>query len=244
MTDTIRRAFILAGGKGTRLRPYTVTLPKPLVPIGDMPIVEIIIRQLASKGFEHITMGVNHQADIIKAYFGDGKKWNIKIDYSLEETPLGTMGPLRLIKNLPDNILIMNGDILTDLDYNELCKLHLDQAAGFTIAATDREQAIDYGVLELSDNHRLLGFHEKPHIPYIVSMGIYCCNKSILDWIPADRPFGFDQLMHALLKTENKVYVHKHNGYWLDIGRPDDYERAVEEWPNLAAQFLRNKKSM
>ena len=128
-----KRAIILAGGKGTRLKPYSIALPKPLVPVGETPILEIIIKQLISYGFDHITLAVNHMADIIEAFFGDGAKWNIKIDYSLEETPLSTMGPLTLIDNLPDNFLIMNGDILTDLDFNRLYKNHVDNGNTFTI---------------------------------------------------------------------------------------------------------------
>jgi NDP-sugar pyrophosphorylase family protein len=125
---------ILAGGKGTRLLPYTVSLPKPLVPIGDLPIVEIVIRQLAAAGFDSITLAVNHQADLIRAYFGDGAKWRVHIDYSLETMPLGTMGPLRIIDDLPDNFLVMNGDVLTDLDFAGLLERHSRERA-FTIGA-------------------------------------------------------------------------------------------------------------
>jgi len=230
-----QRAVILAGGLGTRLRPYTVSLPKPLMPIIDRPILEIIIRQLVRCGFDHLTLAVNHQADLLKAFFGDGSRWGVLIDYSLETKPLSTMGPLRLVPDLPENFLVMNGDILTDLSYDELLRQHASERRLFTIAATGREQKIDYGVLQVTADQQLRGFQEKPSIPYLVSMGVYCLNLRILDFIPPCRMFGFDQLVMDLLAREMPVHVVRHPGYWLDIGRPDDYERAVQDWPSLAA---------
>src|SRR6478752_342954 len=134
------RAVVLAGGTGTRLRPYTVVLPKPLMPIGDYPILEVIVRQLASQGFTHITLAVNHQADIIKAFFGDGKKWGVNIDYSLESKPMSTIAPLTLISDLPENFLLMNGDVLTDLDFGALWTRHVDGERLFTISAASRKE--------------------------------------------------------------------------------------------------------
>ena len=142
----MKRAVLLAGGKGTRLRPYTLTMPKPLVPIGDMPIIEIIIRQLVKFGFEHITITVNHMADMIKEFCGDGSKWGIKIDYSLETKPLSTMGPLKLIPDLPENFLVMNGDVLTDIDFSEFYNEHVNKESIFTISAYERDHKVDYGV--------------------------------------------------------------------------------------------------
>jgi hypothetical protein len=140
----MNRAVILAGGRGTRLRPYTVSLPKPLMPIVDHPILEIIIRQLARAGFEHVTLTVNYQAEIFRAYFGDGSKWRIRIDYSLETQPLSTMGPLRLIPDLPNDFLVMNGDVLTDLDFRAFLSEHTQGRRLFSISAAAREQRIDY----------------------------------------------------------------------------------------------------
>ena len=178
-----RRAVILAGGMGTRLRPYTVVLPKPLMPIGDYPILEVIIRQLISGGFQHITLAVNHQAELIKAFFQDGDKWGVRIDYSLEDEPLGTMGPLRLIKDLPENFLVMNGDILTDLDFGAFHDEHIAKDSLFTISAHRREHRIDYGVLESNDEGELVAFREKPQTQYEVSMGVYMVSRAILDFI-------------------------------------------------------------
>jgi NDP-sugar pyrophosphorylase family protein len=233
-----KRAVILAGGRGTRLRPHTIVLPKPLMPIGEYPIVEVVVRQLAKAGFDHITMAVNHQAEIIKAFFQNGDRWNIKIDYSLENTPLGTMGPLKLIKDLPDNFLVMNGDILTDLNYADFYDTHVRSGNIFTISSMRREHRIDYGVLDTDNAGVLTGFREKPSVAYEVSMGIYMLNKKVLDHIPDGQPFGFDGLMLDLLAAGNPAAVKAFSGYWLDIGRPDDYEKAVDEFEAMKSRFL------
>lgn len=232
-----KRAVILAGGKGTRLRPYTVVLPKPLMPIGEYPILEVIIKQLIVAGFTHMTLAVNHQAEIIKAFFMDGSKWGICIDYSLEDKPLGTMGPLKLIKDLPDNFLVMNGDILTDLDYAYFHDEHIRHGEIFTISSYVREQLIDYGVLETVDG-RLLELREKPRMNYEVSMGVYMMSRQALDYIPADSAYGFDNLMHDLVAAKKSVVARKFVGYWLDIGRPDDYAQAIDEFESMRKRFI------
>ena len=233
-----KRAVILAGGKGTRLRPYTIVLPKPLMPIGEYPILELVIRQLVSHGFDHITIAVNHQAELIKAFFGDGSKWKVKIDYSLEHRPLGTMAPLKLIKDLPSNFLVMNGDILTDLDYSAFYSKHLENETLFSISSHKRDSKIDYGVLETNSEGVLTGFIEKPISSYEVSMGIYLVNKDALSFIPDNQPFGFDDLMLKLLSNSKTVMVNSFNGYWLDIGRPDDYMQAIEEFAEMKRKFI------
>ncbi|MBK9501183.1 MAG: NTP transferase domain-containing protein [Leptospiraceae bacterium] len=233
-----RRAIILAGGKGTRLRPYTTVLPKPLMPIGDYPILEVIVRQLAQSGFSHITMAVNHQAHLIKAFFQDGQQWNIKIDYSLEDIPLGTMGPLKLLENLPENFLVMNGDVLTDLNFATFFDNHLKTSSIFTIASMLREQVIDYGVLDKDENNFLIGFREKPRQLFDVSMGVYILNKAVLDFVPVNTVFGFDTLMIKFLKENKQVSIHSHSGYWMDIGRPDDYEKAIDEFEAMKNRFF------
>lgn len=233
-----KRAIILAGGKGTRLRPYTVVLPKPLMPIGEFPILEVIIRQLVRHGFDHVTMAVNHQAEIIKAFFQDGKKWGIKIDYSLEDKPLSTMAPLRLIPDLPENFLVMNGDILTDLSFSDLHEEHVSKNNIFTISAYAREQKIDYGVLQTDASGYLAGFTEKPKKQYLVSMGVYMASRRIMDFIPEGKAYGFDNLMLDLIQSKQPASVRKFNGYWLDIGRPDDYMQAIEEFEQMKSRFL------
>jgi NDP-mannose synthase len=228
-----KRAIILAGGKGTRLFPYTIALPKPLVPIGEKPILEIIILQLVSNGFDHITITINHLAEIIKAYFGDGSKWDIKIDYSLEEKPLSTMGPLSLIKDLPEHFLIMNGDVLTDLNYENFYNFHIEHDSIFTISSFLREEKSDYGILEKNEDKYLINFKEKPTYSHEVSMGIYYASRDIIKYIPYNKFYGFDKLMLDLLQNNNPAKVKNHNGYWLDIGRPSDYEQACKDFNKL-----------
>jgi NDP-mannose synthase len=184
-------------------------------------------------------LAVNHQADIIRAYFGSGEKWGLKIDYSLESMPLGTMGPLRLIADLPPNFLVMNGDILADLNYDEFLGNHGSQGALFTIGAKRRQFEIEYGVLGISEDGFLSGFDEKPKHEFLVSMGIYSVNRLALEWIPENRAFGFDHLMRALLESKKKVSVHEHRGYWLDIGRPEDYQRASDEFEELSKRLFK-----
>jgi len=231
------RAVILAGGQGTRLRPYTVVLPKPLVPVGQYPIVEILVRQLAARGIRQITIAVGYHANLIQAFFGDGRQWNVQVDYSLESKPLGTIGPLRLIPDLPETFLLMNGDILTDLDFADLCRHHQASGCRFTVAASARRHTIDYGVLKL-DGNRLVGFEEKPSVEYHVSMGVYVVNREVLSLVPPDQPYGFDALMLELLRRGDPVNIYPHQGYWLDIGRPDDYAQAVEEFPKMEPRLL------
>jgi NDP-sugar pyrophosphorylase family protein len=232
-----KRAIILAGGRGTRLRPYTVVLPKPLMPIGDYPILEVVIRQLVRHGFDHITLAVNHQAELIRAFFGDGSRWNVRIDYSLESEPLGTIGPLRLISDLPKHFLVMNGDVLTDLDFTEFYDNHSAADRLFTIASYKRIHQIDYGVLDCDPSGLLAGFHEKPTRSYDVSMGIYMVAHEILRYVPS-KSYGFDHLMLDLLADKRDIFVESFIGYWLDIGRPDDYMRAIEEFEDMKDRFL------
>jgi len=233
-----KRAIILAGGKGTRLLPYTVVLPKPLMPIGEFPILEVIVRQLVRQGFDHVTMAVNHQAELIRAFFQDGTRWGVKIDYSLEDKPLSTMAPLRLIRDLPENFMVMNGDILSDLNYSDLFEIHVANNNIFTISACRREQKVDYGVLEMDASNHLSGFREKPSAEYLVSMGVYMASRRIMGFIPEGKSYGFDNLMLDLLAAGKPAAVRKFDGYWLDIGRPDDYVQAIEEFEQMRQRFL------
>ncbi len=232
-----KRAVILAGGQGTRLKPYTISLPKPLVPVGSLPIMEILLNQLKLAGFTHITVAVNHLAEIIMAYFQDGKKLGLKIDYSIEDKPLSTMGPLKLIKDLPDNFLVLNGDVLTDLDFQKFMDNHLNENRLFSISSFVRTDKSEYGVLDINTNHELTEFKEKPEYSFHVSMGIYAVNNKVLDYIPDNTFFGFDHLMHTLLKEKQAVKVIPHSGVWLDIGRPSDYQLAIDTFEENPKKF-------
>ncbi|MAR94913.1 MAG: nucleoside-diphosphate-sugar pyrophosphorylase [Gammaproteobacteria bacterium] len=232
-----KRAVILAGGKGTRLKPYTVSIPKPLVPLDETPILEIIIQQLKKSGFDHLTLAVNHMSEIIKDFCKDGSKWSIKIDYSFEEKPLSTMGPLKLIDDLPENFLVMNGDILTNLDFSNFYEEHVLSKSIFSISSFDRLELVDYGVLETKDE-KLIKLEEKPLKPYEVSMGIYMMSKEALDFIPKDKEFGFDHLMHSFIENNHEVRVVKFKDYWQDIGRPSDYIQASKDFKDFKKDFL------
>lgn len=228
------RAIILAGGKGVRLKPFTTVIPKPLVPIGgEMPILEIVIRQLIQHGFTHVTIAVFHIANLIKAFFGDGAQWNIKIDYSVEEKPLSTIGPLTLIPDLPENFLVMNGDILCDLNYREFYDYHLKSANDVTVSVYKRDAKIDFGVLKFDARNLITEFIEKPTYHFDVSMGVNCLNRSIVEQLPKGKPYGFDDLMIDGIKKRQKIIAKSFDGFWLDIGRPDDYDFANENYRKI-----------
>lgn len=220
------KAVILAGGKGTRLKPYTTVIPKPLVPIGERAVLEILLHQLKRYNIADVTICVNHFAEIIKAFFGDGRKLGMRIDYSEEDTPLGTVAPIKRIKDLPENFLVMNGDLLTDLNFQTLFDQHTRQQANLTVATFTRNTRSDFGVIEMdAENHHIIGFKEKPEYSFTVSMGVYAMNRKVLDDV-LDSAFGFDDLIHKLLEKQEQIHVFPYSGYWLDIGRPDDYEKA------------------
>jgi NDP-sugar pyrophosphorylase family protein len=232
------RAIILAGGKGTRLRPYTTLIPKPLVPLGGKySILEIIIMQLARSGFDRITLAVNHLSQLIMAYFGDGSRFDVRLDYSLEERELSTIGPLTLIGDLPDNFLVMNGDILCDLDYRAFFEAHVNAGSRISVSAYRRQVKIDFGVLRYDDAGHLVEFREKPTYDFDVSMGIYCLSRAVIEALPRGAPYGFDKLMIDGLACERRIDIRPFSGYWLDIGRPDDYQYADENFAELAAKL-------
>lgn len=228
------RAIILAGGKGTRLKPYTTFIPKPLVPIGgEMSILEIVLRQLAQSGFTHVTLAVNHLSNLIMAYFGDGSRWGITIDYSLESKPLSTIGPITLIPDLPENFLVMNGDILCDLDYRAFYDFHVTSGSDVTVSSYKRDTKIDFGVLRYDSNGFIREFIEKPVHHYDVSMGIYGVRRSLIEGLAKNEPYGFDDLMLDGIKNGHRMIALPFAGFWLDIGRPDDYDYANEHYDEI-----------
>jgi NDP-mannose synthase len=233
------RAVILAGGRGTRLRPFTTIIPKPLVPLGGRySILEVVLMQLARAGFTHVTLAVNHLSNLIMAYFGEGSRWNLRIDYSLEEKPLSTIGPLTLIDDLPETFLVMNGDILCDLDFARFFREHVESGSEISVSAFRREVNVDFGVLQYRPEDCMLqSFVEKPTYAFDVSMGIYCMNREVIRRLPKAEPYGFDNLMTDGLKHGRPIRISPFNGYWLDIGRPDDYAYADENFSELARRL-------
>lgn len=225
----------MAGGKGTRLAPYTTVLPKPLLPIDSTPILEIILRQLKRAGITRITLAVGHLGHLLENFFGDGQALGLSIDYHREKKPLGTAGPLVRIGSLDGTFLVMNGDILTDLDYRKLVAYHRRHKALATIGSYERKVPVDFGVIETNSSARLQGYREKPVLAYDVSMGVYVFEPEVLKFIPKYRKFDFPELVWALLQRRKKVISYPYGGIWYDIGRPDDYARAT-------AEFLRHRK--
>lgn len=230
---------IMAGGKGVRLRPYTTALPKPLVPIGDdSAILDIVLRQLAAYGFRTVTMAINHHGSLIRAFVGDGSRFGIQVDYAEESVPLSTVGPLFGMRDrLPDRFLVMNGDILTDLNYADLLRAHAESGAPVTVATYRRKVKVDFGVLTVQGD-KVVEFSEKPTLNYRVSMGVYGISRETLAPYPAGIEFGFDQLMVDLINRGNPPAAYDFDGYWLDIGRPEDYDEANRSFDTLRPILL------
>jgi NDP-sugar pyrophosphorylase family protein len=230
-------AVVLAGGKGTRLAPYTRILPKPLMPIGDVPILEILIRQFKRAGVTDVILTVGHMAGLIRTYFGDGSEFGVNITYSYEDEPLGTAGPLAAIRDQieDDHVLVTNGDVLTDFDFAALFAQHAQSGAVASIAAFQKKVKIDLGVLQHEGDDRLTGYIEKPSYDFLVSMGIYMFRREVLDTIPVGTHLDFPDLILQLLAKQEFVRLHKFGGYWQDLGRREDYEAANEDTDRLEA---------
>jgi NDP-sugar pyrophosphorylase family protein len=222
------RVIIMAGGAGRRLLPYTSVLPKPLMPVGERPILDIVLRQLKRHGFHRITISVGHLAELIMSFFGNGSRWGLEIDYAIEDEPLGTMGPLSQIEGLTEPFIVMNGDLLTDVNYRDLYDFHTKGTAALTVATYEKAVDVSLGVLEVDQSSRVVGFREKPTLMFTVSMGIYVLSPELLQVIPKGKHFGFDDLMYALLAAKAPIQCYRHGGLWLDIGRREDYDNATE----------------
>ena len=232
------KAVLIAGGKGTRLYPYTATFPKPLVPIGNMPIIEILIRQLKTHGFRDITICVGHLSYLIKAYFGSGKNFGVKIKYSEEKKILGTAAPLSLLKELPKTFLVANGDLLTDANFKKMYQYHKKKKAALTVGVYKRYEKIELGVLD-TINGLITAYREKPVFDFTVSTGVYIFDKSILEYIPKNKYFDFPSLVNSLLKQGKKVIPFEITGYWLDIGMPEDFQKAIDKFTSKTKTLLK-----
>lgn len=238
-----RRAVILAGGRGSRLAPFTTVLPKPLMPIGDRAIIEVVVKQLHSYGFGRLTLAVGYLAHLLEAVLGDGSAYDLEIGYHHEAEPLGTAGPLATIDGLRDEpFLAMNGDVLTTLDYGAFMDAHLASGNAMTVAVHARTVRTNYGVLHLGEEQdggvsAVTGYEEKPEIPYTVSMGVYALSPAAVEQIP---PTYFDvpDLVLALLEAGKGVGAYPFDGYWLDIGRHDDYEQAQNDYETILPKLV------
>jgi len=227
------RAIILAGGKGTRLLPYTTIFPKPLMPLGEKPILGIIVRQLCYFGFTDITLAIGYLAELLMAYFGDGKQYGVHITYSREEQPLGTAGPLSLIQPPETPFLVMNGDVLTTLDYKAMREHHIASGAMATVGTYFRKVKVNLGTVQVDENGRVVDYIEKPQYEYLASIGIYIFSPTVMEYIPANQYLDLPDLIRMLVLDGHEVRIYKDVDYWLDIGRLDDYEIAQADFERM-----------
>ena len=227
------KAVVLAGGRGARLAPYTKILPKPLMPIGDMPILEVLLRQMKRSGIDEVVLTVGHLAQLIQTFFQDGSRFGLHICYSFEDHPLGTAGPLSLVDGLVETFLVMNGDVLTTLDFCDLVNYHRSHEAIATIAAYDRQVRIDFGVIQSNHDHEIVGYIEKPTYDFYVSMGVYIFEPRVLSYIPHDEYLDLPNLVLKMIGAGERVLSYPFQGYWMDLGRLSDYEQAVKDFDKI-----------
>lgn len=235
------QAVILAGGKGSRLRPYTTVLPKALMPVGDFPIAEIIIRQLRQKGIKHIAFSTGHLAGLIEAYFGDGSPFGVSIRYIYEKEPLGTAGTIRLIDGLEDNFLMINGDTLTDIDFKKLLQFHQHRNAVATIAVKERIVKTDFGVVKFNRRGEFVDYIEKPQHASFVSMGVNVLNKKCRKYIRKNEAIGIPELMLRIARSGGRIHCYQSRDLWYDLGRLDDLGEAQEIFEKHKKKFLVSK---
>ena len=223
-------AVIQAGGRGTRLAPYSTVLPKALMPVGDGAVIDHLLEQFSRAGVETVFVTVSRFGPLIRSYCGDGSRWNLQIEYVEEDAPLGTIGPLNALRGrLGSSFFVTNSDVFTDVNLKDMLEFHLSKLAPITVAVTNQEVQIAYGTLRYDDSGRMTSFHEKPVEQFAVSMGIYCMEPSVFDFIPEGKPFGFDELMATMLREGAPVNAFAHTGRWVDIGRIEDLRKAQVE---------------
>ncbi len=239
------KAVVLAGGRGKRLYPHTTVFPKPLMPVGEVPIIDILLRQLSSYGFKKITLAVGYLSDLIKTYVGNGSDYGLKVEYSLEKKPLGTIGPLSLLKGVKETFLVMNGDLLTDTDLYLMYKSHVKSGCPATLAVKKRKVTVDLGVVEFDKKMKLISHREKPVLSYHVGMGICYFEPEILKIIPKQRKFDFPDIVNVLMKRKMPMNVFKSDSYWRDVGRWEDYLSAQREFPKIKKRIInKNRKKV
>lgn len=231
------KAVILAGGLGARLKPFTEIIPKPLLPIGEKSVMEIQIERLKKYGFDEIYLATNYKSRYIESFFGDGSAYGVKLIISKEKKPLGTAGPLLLLKEqFSEPFIVMNGDILSLVDFSKLYKFALKQDSLLTISIKKEITPFEFGNIYF-DGDRVTGIQEKPNILMYVLAGIYVMKPGIFKYFPENEYFGVDRLIMKLLNEQEYVSKYEINEYWLDIGRIDDYEKAQE----IYSEHFQNK---
>jgi NDP-mannose synthase len=236
------KAVVMAGGKGTRLQPFTASFPKPLVPIGDMPVLELLLRQLKAAGVEEVILAVNHLHHLIRAFCGDGSSFGLAIDYVLEDSPLGTAGPMAaVLDKLGDDFIVTNGDLLTNYKVAEMVREHIEQSSSASVAVFERQLKVDFGLVDVDEEMRLTGYREKPTYTHLVSMGLYVLNRaSVAPYLKVGSYLDMPQLMRFLIDSGKNVQCRKQDCIWLDIGRPEDYAAAQHVFEEKRELFLKD----
>ena len=235
------KAIILAGGFGTRLAPYTTILPKPLLPIGNKAILHIVVKQLAHFGFKELNLSVGYLSELIRAYFGDGSKLGVKLNYIYEDKPLGTAGALTKVQGLDDTFLLMNGDVLTTLNYAKLVKFHKKNRAIATVAVCLRTVKLEFGLIEKDKRDRLVRYTEKPSLDHLISMGINILEPKVLKYLKPNKKQDFPDLIKKLVKNGERVFCYPNTAYWMDIGKAADYQQAQTDFSKMEKVFLKKK---
>jgi NDP-mannose synthase len=230
-------AVVLAGGLGMRLRPYTMNIPKPLLPLGDQATMEIVLQQLAGQGFERVVLTLGYMSQLVEALLGDGERFGMRIEYVVEVEPLGTAGSLNLVKDLDETFLVMNGDLLTTIDYSGVVASHHAEEHAATVVLARRDVPIDYGVVYVDEQGCLERYEEKPTLHHFVSTGIYALTRSAVSRVPPGR-FDMPDLITDLVAANQRVRCHITDEYWQDIGRFEDYQHASADFVQDPKRFL------
>ena len=236
------KTLILAGGRGTRLMPYTSVFPKPLMPVGDAPIIDLVLRQLRHASIREVVISVGHLAELIMAYCGDGSRYDLSITYVREHEPLGTIGPLGLLPAFDETCLVINGDVLTDLDYGALQRFHRERKAVATVACYQRPVKVDKGVVAIDQDGLITEWLEKPTYHYPVAMGLYVLEPSVLRVLPPGKQFDAPDLIRHLMEEGERVQAFEFDGYWLDIGVPADYDLALTDVEKVMSRVLHKQQ--
>lgn len=233
-----KQALVLAGGRGTRLAPFTAVIPKPLLPVGDRPILDTVLRQLKGYGFERIILAVSYLQEIFEAVIGSGERYGLAISYLRESEPLGTAGALSLVEPFGEHLLVMNGDVLTTLDFDKFLRFHEQRQAAFSVALSRRRVDIDYGIIRVNAEYHVVDYLEKPSLDYLVSTGVYAVAARALSYLERGRAIDMPDLVGRLLAADELVQAYPYDGYWLDIGRQSDYDQACREFSAREAELI------
>jgi NDP-sugar pyrophosphorylase family protein len=223
------RAVVMAGGYGTRLRPITEELPKPMLPIGDRPLLELTLQQLRDAGIKRVNLATHYKRDIIANHFGDGHNFGVKIRYVEEDQPLGTAGALGLIETSEDPLLVINGDVVTRVDFHAMLDFHRHHRADMTVAVRQHEVQLPHGVVE-TDGLAITGISEKPILRHFMNAGIYLLNPEMCRFVPSGRRYDMTDLISRLIAEGCRVVSFPIREYWLDIGQVEDYQKALRDF--------------